>query len=89
MPGVTLETNISAEYTILLGFYWSDIDPAFDPKGIVGMSVTYSIPTDGDFIGDATARAQYPTYSNMEETHDYYLALMLYEIMFPDSTWSA
>jgi hypothetical protein len=89
-PLVRLETNISAEFTALVGFYWSDF--GFDPKGIVGMSMTYSVPTDGDFVSatdPAAARAEYPTYSNMGETHDYYICLMLYEIMLPDSTWSA
>jgi hypothetical protein len=89
-PSVRLETNISAEFTALVGFYWSDFN--FDPKGIVGLSVTYSVPSDGDFVtaeDPTAARAKYPTYTNMSETHDYYLCLMLYEIMLPDSTWSA
>jgi len=84
---IKLETNVSAENTSLVGFYFDDFD--FDPEGIVGMSITYSINDDSDAKAYIDGVLQpVITSSDMDTASDYYLCLMLYEVFFPDSTWN-
>jgi len=87
LSSVILETNISAENTSLVGFYFKDFD--FDPKGIVGMSVNYSIKDDSEAKGYVNGVLEsVTTSSDMDQPADYYLCLMLYEVFFPDSSWN-
>lgn len=74
---VKLQTNYSAEYTSLVGFYFDDVD--FDPKGVVGMSIDYKLVND-----DTT----FVTTSNFDEESPNYVGIMLLEVFFPDSTWN-
>ncbi len=74
---VKLQTNFSAEFTSLVGFYFDDID--FDPKGVVGMSIDYKL------INDDTT---YQTISNFDIESPNYVGIMLLEVFFPDSTWN-
>lgn len=77
LSGLTLRTNYGAEYTALYGFYFEDV--GFDPSGVVGMSMTYSLPSP------LTNES-----SNMDDgvTTNFYTCLILYEVLFPDSTWA-
>lgn len=80
MRDVYLQTNYSAEFTALTGFYFEDVD--YDPKGTVGMSMTYSIVKDNP--------KGYVTTSDFdnEEEGIYHIGLMLLEVFLPDSTWN-
>ena len=79
---VPLETNISAEDTSLVGFYFDEV--GYDPSGILGMSMTFSIQQDEVQIAGETYRPS----DDFTEESDYYTALMLLEVMFPDSEWN-
>lgn len=81
MSDVNLQTNYSAEYTSLVGFYFDDVD--YDPKGVVGMSMTYSLVHD-DVSPDIKITDDFDDLS--EGT--YHTGLILLEVFFPDSTWN-
>ncbi len=73
---VKLQTNFSAEFTSLVGFYFDEVN--FDPRGVVGMSIDYKL------INDDTT---YQTSSNFDVESPNYVGIMLLEVFFPDSTW--
>lgn len=79
---VPLETNISAEDTSLVGFYFDEV--GYDPSGVLGMSVTFSIQEDEVEI-DGTS---YHPSNDFTEESPYYTGLMMLEVLFPDSEWN-
>lgn len=82
MDNVKLQTNKSAEITTLIGFYFEDIQ--FDPKGVVGMSMTFDLIEDVYSKGGETI---YPS-SDFSDGNEYHFGLILLEVFFPDSTWN-
>ncbi len=84
MKEVFLQTNYSAEYTSLVGFYFDEIGGDYNPAGVVGMSVTFSMTKD--FAGGEEKTL--PTSDNFDEEAGNYTGLMLLEVLFPDSTWN-
>ncbi len=80
---VPLETNISAEHTSLVGFYFKEV--GYDPSGVVGMSVTFSLKDDHVQIG---GKEIYPTANFDDANATYHTALMMLEVFFPDSEWN-
>ncbi|MDY6431176.1 MAG: hypothetical protein SPL00_05300 [Bacilli bacterium] len=80
MKNVDLQTNYSAEYTALTGFYFEDVN--FDPKGVIGMSMTYELVKDGAYVlGEDVS-------DNFDDNVKYHNGIMLLEVLFPDSTWN-
>ncbi|MCQ2742387.1 MAG: hypothetical protein MJ239_03715 [Bacilli bacterium] len=77
MTDCGVQTNQGANYTALYGFFFEEF--GYDPHGIVGMSITYTIEDDNG----------YSTSSDLSNPKDdeEYLCLMLYEVTFPDSKW--
>ena len=82
MNNVKLQTNKSAEITTLIGFYFEDI--GYDPKGVVGMSMTFDLIEDVYSKGGETI---YPS-SDFSDGNEYHFGLILLEVFFPDSTWN-
>lgn len=79
---VKLETNISAEHTSLTGFYFDEV--GYDPTGVVGMSMTYSLADDPATLnGNALS-----TTDDFDDGGPYHTALVLLEVFFPDSEWN-
>lgn len=83
LEDVPLETNISAEHTSLVGFYFDEV--GYNPSGVVGMSVTYSLKEDKASIGGETIC---PTADFSDPNAKYHTALMMLEVFFPDSEWN-
>ncbi len=82
MMNVKMQTNRSAEITSLIGFYFEDIN--YDPKGVVGMSMTFDLVEDVYRNGDVTI---YPS-DDFSDDNEYHIGLILLEVFFPDSTWN-
>ena len=84
LDDVILQTNNSSNYTSLIGFYFDEVgDASFDPNGIIGMSVTYSLAHD-EFIEEG--ETVHPS-DDFKDDEKYHTSLMLYEVFFPDSNW--
>ena len=84
LDNVPLETNISAEHTSLVGFYFDEV--GYDPSGVVGMSVTYSLKED---IALVEADDVYICPSDdFDDDASYHTALIMLEVFFPDSEWN-
>ena len=83
LKNVKLQTNNSAEYTSLVGFYFNEVGQNFSTNGIVGMSVDYSIVEDHCVI---LGEDVYPS-SDFDDGATYHTGLLMYEVFFPDSTW--
>lgn len=93
LDDVVLETNISAEDTSLVGFYFEDV--GYDPAGTIGMSMEYSLAADeaswkiedgeGGYIEETAV-----TTDDFENARpgEYLTALILLEVLFPDSNWN-
>ena len=83
LDSVPLETNISAEHTSLVGFYFNEV--GYDPSGVIGMSVTYTLKEDKFTLGGET----FTPSSDFSDTESkYHTALMMLEVFFPDSEWN-
>ena len=82
LDGVPLETNISAEDTSLVGFYFDEV--GYDPSGVVGMSVTYSLQEDEIDLDGETIRPS----DDFSDGEKYHTGLMMLEVFFPDSEWN-
>ncbi len=76
---VLLQANYSSNATALVGFYFSDI--GLDPAGIVGMSMTFDLVDDTNILG-------VPTSSDFTDKSEFHTALMVLEVLFPDSSWN-
>ena len=76
---VKLQSNYSSNATSLVGFYFSDL--GLDPTGIIGMSLSF------DLINDDNVRGV-PTSADFTDHSEFHTALMLLEVLFPDSTWN-
>ncbi len=74
LPEVNLSCNNGSSNTSLVGFTFADA--GIDPKGIVGMSMNWSLVDDPAGASDDFSA---------EGTHD---GICLYEVFFPDSTWN-
>ena len=83
LDSVPLETNISAEHTSLVGFYFNEL--GYDPSGVVGMSMTYSLKDDKITID---GKEVYPTSNFDDPDATYHTGLILLEVFFPDSEWN-
>lgn len=81
LSNVPLETNISAEDTSLVGFYFSEV--GFDPSGVVGMSMTYSLKEDEVTLDGEVIHPS----DDFDDDAKYHTGLMLLEVLFPDSVW--
>ena len=75
LDDVDLSCNAAAARTSLVGFTFADA--GIDPRGIVGMSITYDDLND-HVVTDASSDFSKDGY------HD---GLCVYEVLFPDSTW--
>ena len=82
LDNVPLETNISAEHTSLVGFYFDEV--GYDPSGVVGMSVTYSLKEDIALVDDVYIY----TSDDFDDDVSYHTALIMLEVFFPDSEWN-
>lgn len=70
---VELQCNCGSAYTSLMGFTFADA--GLDPRGIVGMSITYDVKND-------------PRGLNADfSTEGPHVGLCVYEMLVPDSTW--
>lgn len=79
---VKLQTNYSAEATSLVGFDFADAN--IDPSGIVGMSMDFTCEdtyVDSDGVSHVTS-------TDFDSESDYYIGLMLLEVLIPDSRWN-
>ena len=76
---VIVETDNGGEGCTFFGFKFSEI--GVDPKGILGMGLRYN-----DFQDPQYAFASEET-CNQKEPKQYSWGLLVYELMFPDSTW--
>ncbi len=83
LDNVPLETNISAEHTSLVGFYFDEV--GYDPSGVVGMSVTYSLKEDKSLIDGVYVC---PTDDFDDPDATYHTGLIMLEVLFPDSEWN-
>lgn len=79
---VKIQTNYSAEATSLIGFDFEDAN--IDPSGIVGMSMDFSCE---DTYVDQNG-VSHVTSSDFDADSDYYIGLMLLEVLIPDSRWN-
>ena len=80
LSDVFLNCNYSSEVTSLVGFTFADA--GIDPRGIVGMSIDYSLTGDGAFkVGEEVT----DDFADEEKGH---VGLCLLEVLFPDSTWA-
>lgn len=89
MNHVVLQTNRSSNLTSLVGFYFDEVGERFDPNGIVGMSVSFSMNDEYyDLNSSYAAEAASTTVStDFTDKAPYHIALIIYEVFFPDSTW--
>lgn len=78
LQDVLLRTDSGGEGDSFVAIRFSDIGIA-DPSGIKGMSLAYSNVNDGTY----TAQENFGASGN----YDQYFGLLVYEVMFPDSTW--
>ncbi len=83
LADVPLETNISAEHTSLVGFYFDEL--GYDPSGVIGMSVTYSLKEDKVLIDGEYV---YPSDDFDDTSALYHTGLIMLEVFFPDSEWN-
>lgn len=93
LKDVRLQTNRSSNFVSLVGFYFNELGTDFDPNGIVGMSVTFTLE-DEDFsvnpslTREAREKAENAKVStNFDDNEEYHMALIMMEVFFPDSTW--
>ena len=85
LDGVPLETNISAEHTSLVGFYFNELGgESFNPSGVVGMSVTYSLEED-EIVYEG--QSIHPS-DDFDDGATYHTGLIMLEVFFPDSSWN-
>lgn len=84
MKDAYLQTNYSAEYTSLLGFYFNEIGGDFNPAGVVGMSVDFKMVEDFAGLKDNAV----PTSDDFDDNAQFHTGLCLLEVLFPDSTWN-
>lgn len=75
LEDVDLSCNAGAARTSLVGFTFADA--GIDPRGIVGMSITFELVKDWAV----------PDASGDFSTTGYHDGLAVYEVLFPDSTW--
>lgn len=91
LNGVKLQANYSSEMTSLVGFYFNEIGETYDPKGIVGMSMDFSLVEESYDLYSAQAKealGDIPSCStNFKDGSEYHIGLILLEVLFPDSTW--
>lgn len=74
------ETDHGGEGTTMFGFRFSDI--GLDPKGIAGIGIHY------DNFEDRFSSCTGKIASTMPKATDYQFGLLLYEVMFPGSSWN-
>ncbi len=93
LDDVKLQTNYSAECTSLVGFYFEDV--GYDPRGVVGMSITYSLVADEatfkPILEDGTISDSSITVhpsDDYTDGADYHTGIMVLEVFFPDSSWN-
>lgn len=74
------ETDHGGEGTTIFGFRFSDV--GLDPQGISGIGIHY------DNFEDRFSNCTGKIASEMPKTTDYQFGLLLYEVMFPNSSWN-
>ena len=80
LSSVYLNCNYSSEVTSLVGFTFADA--GISPKGIVGMSVDYTLVDDGAFeVGTEVT-------DNFKDEAKGHVGLCMLEVLFPDSNWN-
>ncbi len=88
---VKLQANFSSEYTSLVGFYFNEVGEKYDPNGIVGMSMDFSLIEENYDLYTASAKealGEIPSCSgDFSDDSKYHMGLILLEVLFPDSTW--
>lgn len=84
LDDVTLETDAGAEYPSLTGFDFNEL--GYDPTGIMGMSMTYSIDNSPDLETGQTYTPEAAS-SDFTDGADSHVGLCLLEVFFPDSSW--
>ena len=77
LSNALLRTDSGGEADTFIGFRFSDI--GIDPSGIKGMGLTFSNVKDGTYQSEEN-------FSSSGALKNYF-ALLVYEVMFPDSSW--